>query len=289
MTPHETAGLRRAELAKIHLAAKRLGLEKDDYRVIVARISARFRATPTDSAGEMTAAERRALLDEFARLGFRAAPPREKANDWIKSDIPHVRKVLACAFELERIGAVQSDSTRRWLRKFVKKLTGRDAIQWLTPQDCNKCIEALKAWRKKFEAKHQQAAAKKTPANNASAANVRAKTAAFEAMRIISTAAQPVEYIRKLLDTLSSGEFATPEKDAAAAELIGRFAARVRDALHSWDYDRARIEVRFFIERMAELEPEHVLASLAPSPREARQQIANSGAKDGGKDGTESA
>lgn len=274
MTPHETAGMRRAELAKIHLAAKQLGLERDDYHVIVARISAKFRATPTDSAGEMTAAERRALLDEFARLGFRAAPPREKADDWIESKIPHVRKMPACAFELERIGAVRSGSTRRWLRKFVKKLTGRDAIQWLTPQDCNKCIEALKAWRKKFEAKHQQAVAKTPPANNASAANVRARTAAFEAMRLISTAAQPVEYIRKLLDALGSGEFAT-EKDAAAAELIGCFAARVRDALHNWDYALARVEVRAFIEGMAQLgspeEREGLLAALASSPRVGRR------------------
>jgi phage gp16-like protein len=243
MTPHDADNTRRAELAKIHLAAKQLGLEKDDYRAVAIRISAKFRATPTDSAGEMTAVERRALLDEFARLGFRAAPPRDKADDWIESKMPHVRKMAACAFELERIGAVRSGSTRRWLRKFVKKLTGRDAIQWLTPQDCNKIIEALKAWRKKFEAKRQPAAEKKTPANGANAANVTAKTAAFEAMRIIFAVPEPVDFIRRSLSTLASRKFATPENEAAGSELIRDFGLRASAALGRWDYAQAQDEM----------------------------------------------
>ena len=116
-----------------------------------------------NSAGEMTEAERRALLDEFTRLGFRAAPPAGHEDDWIRIDpnhpgAAHLRKLLACAYELERIGAVRSaNSTGRWLRKLVRKITGVEALQWLDAKDCNKVIEALKGWRKKFLAKHPSA------------------------------------------------------------------------------------------------------------------------------------
>jgi len=32
----------------------------------------------------------------------------------------------------------------------VKRATGKDAVQWLSPEECNKVIEMLKAWRKRL-------------------------------------------------------------------------------------------------------------------------------------------
>ncbi len=168
---------RQAELAKIHVAIKQMGLDDDTYRALVERIT----KGRSDSSGDMTAAERHALLDEFARKGWTAGPPRNREDDWIRIDpnhpgAQHLKKLLACAFELERIGAVRSNSTKVWLRKFVKKMTGRDALQWLDAQDCNKVIEALKGWKRKFEAKHPSAenqTAAASPANPIARGNSR--------------------------------------------------------------------------------------------------------------------
>ena len=139
---------RNVELAKIHVAKAQLRLDDGDYRAIVSRISSQFRPGGVDSAGAMTAQERRALLDEFKRLGFQDAPAKTAGSpdDWIKTDVPHLRKLLACWRDLERAGIVKAVKRRSKLRRFVRRMTGKDAIQWLTPEETNTVIEALKGW-----------------------------------------------------------------------------------------------------------------------------------------------
>jgi len=77
------------------------------------------------SGPDLTMAERHALLDEFQAVRIQAAPPHERADDGSQSTtaIPArsiCESCLACVHQLERIGAVKSDSTKHWLRKFVK-------------------------------------------------------------------------------------------------------------------------------------------------------------------------
>jgi len=130
---------RNVELAAIHVAKKQLGLDDDVYRAIVARISTKFRRAPLYSSGDMEPRERRALIEELRRLGFQKKPEAKKVER------PQVGKVYALWKELQLAGALR-DSSVVALRHFVKRVTGRDALQWATPGDLNKVIEALKAW-----------------------------------------------------------------------------------------------------------------------------------------------
>jgi hypothetical protein len=272
MTARDVA--RKAELAKIHLAKKQLRLDDATYREVVARVCGGKR-----SAADLTMPERHALLDEFKRLGFQAAPPRDRADDWIAIDdshpgAEHLRKLLACAHQLERIGAVKSDSTKQWLRKFVKRLTGVDDLRWLTAAQTNSVIEALKGWAKKFEAAHPEAAeqsAPPAPVSNAQPAASSAKAAAYDAMRLVAKASEPAEYIKSILAMLTSRPSATPQIDAAVALLIGEFAERAAYALNQWDYGQAKTEVLKLLYAVRELQPgidEQMLTAFGPDGKE---------------------
>lgn len=144
-----TDDARNLQLAQIHLAKRDLRLADEDYREVLHRI------TGKRSAGAMTAAERRAVLAEFHRLGWKAAPPRARSQDWIDVEglqsAAHLKKALALAFELQRRGAIRSGSMKKWLRSFIKRVTGVDDLRWLTPTACNQVIEALKGWIKRLD------------------------------------------------------------------------------------------------------------------------------------------
>ncbi len=249
--------IRQAELAKIHLAKKQLGLDDETYRDVVARVSAKFRSEPIDSAGAMTEAERRALLDEFVRLGFQVAPPRERADDWISISpshpgAQHLKKLLACAYDLEQIGAVRANSTRRWIQKFSRKLTGVDRLQWLTPQDANKVIEGLKGWRKKWLVKHPIAEDTQRAAAVPPSAIV--KAGVFDAMRLVGDVGSPIEGIRKILVLLDSQPFADAQIATQVAELVREFGKRARQALLRWDFKKVRAELLWLVGRVAEID-----------------------------------
>lgn len=268
MTPAHK--IRQSELAKVHLAKKLLGLDDDTYRAMIERIT----DGRTDSAGEMTAAERHTFLDELTRKGFRPAPPRDRQDDWITISpnhpgAQHLKKLLALAYELERIGAVRANSTGRWLQKFVRKLTRCDRLQWLTPEDANKVIEALEGWRKKFEARHPIVQNQPT-APAAIPATAITKAAAFDVMQLIAEPGSPVGGIRNVLVLLSSRNL-NPEIDAAVGELIHDFGARAHRALIRWDFKKVRSELLALMERVAEIEPaieERMLAALKPDDDE---------------------
>ncbi|MDO8431777.1 MAG: regulatory protein GemA [Candidatus Binatus sp.] len=147
---------RRIDLAKIHIAAKQLHLDEDVYRSIVRRVSAKFRGTPVESSGKLNARERAALISELTSFGFKVAPPRKRNPNWIETRDLHLRKLLALWGELARTGEMK-DSSKAALRRFVNRATGKDAIQWLSPEECNKVIEMLKAWRKRLDGAEAEA------------------------------------------------------------------------------------------------------------------------------------
>jgi len=143
---------RRVELAKIHVAKAQLatiGLDEKAYREVVYRMSSQFRrSSGVRSSALMTAQERHALLDELKRLGFQDAPAKNagRPEDWIETDVPHLRKLLACWRDLERLGVIQPTKRKSKLRRFVRRMTGVEVLQWLTPEQTNQVIEGLKAW-----------------------------------------------------------------------------------------------------------------------------------------------
>ncbi len=126
---------RRNLLARVHIARKELGLDEETYRAVLRRVA------DAASAADMSNDDLERVLAEFRRLGWRP----QRAEGWRpKSPKPWVRKVYALWGEAKRTGAFR-DRRRSALRAFVKRQTGCDDPEWLTPQQAEKVIEAFKA------------------------------------------------------------------------------------------------------------------------------------------------
>lgn len=144
---------RRSEIAKIHIAKKQLGLNDEIYWTMILRIT-RGRV---QTSADMTAIERRALIEEFKAKGFRDAPGRGARAERLERD-PMERKIRACWLDLKNAGALD-DASEAALRAFVDRMTGRAAMRFLSVDEANRVIEALKQWHERLARK----AANETP------------------------------------------------------------------------------------------------------------------------------
>lgn len=126
---------RRALLAKVHLAAKTLGLAEDDYRAILRR------TTGVESARDCSNGQLINVLAEFERLGFRGtgAPARRS-----RASHPVANKARALWISLHQLGAIDNAS-ERGLETFAKRQLGVDRLQWADQAQGYRLIEALKA------------------------------------------------------------------------------------------------------------------------------------------------
>lgn len=126
-------------LAQIHIARKELGLDDATYRAVLIRVARK------DSSAAMSPAERRKVIAEFKRLGFR---PKSKFSKRPMASKPYVRKVFALWGELKRKG-IWRDPSPTSLRRFVVKLTGCDDPEWLSYPQAAIVIEALKKMKER--------------------------------------------------------------------------------------------------------------------------------------------
>lgn len=132
--------LRTAELGAIHIAKKQLGLDEETYRTML------YTLTCKRSAGDLDAGERRKVLEHLQSRGFRNVkrrPARAK-------DDPLAGKIRALWLALATDRVVR-DASEQALRAFVLRQTGVKAIEWLSSEQAQQVIEALKAWRKRTE------------------------------------------------------------------------------------------------------------------------------------------
>ena len=121
-----------AVLKAIHVGRKSLGLDDDDYRATLERI------TGKRSAGDMNDNERQAVLTEFRRLGFGAT----RAT----MDGPYAGKLVALWLSAWNLGIVRN-RTDEALIAFVERQTGIAHVKWLRDaRAAARAIEALKAW-----------------------------------------------------------------------------------------------------------------------------------------------
>ena len=144
------APYRNPMLAKVHIAKKELGLDDATYRAVLQRITGK-----TSSAG-LKDHQLDAVLTEFKRLGWSA---KTASGHRKKSDKPHVRKVFAVWSDMCR-ASIPDNPTRAGLIAFVQRMTrteqrpgGLSDPEWLSPEQANVVVEALKAWRTRELAK----------------------------------------------------------------------------------------------------------------------------------------
>jgi len=136
-----------AQLAQIHIAKKELQMEDADYRAMLARVAGKT------SSKDMTSVERQKVIAEFRRLGWKP----ENKGEWKQpSSSKQVRKVWAIAKDLDRLGFWVLP-WRKGLAALVKKETGIDNPDWLTPAKANQVIEMLKSIQARLKAQGRMA------------------------------------------------------------------------------------------------------------------------------------
>lgn len=126
-------------LAKVHIAKAQLGLDDEQYRDIVRRV------TGKESASQCRYSQLVDLINEFKVLGWKTV--QKKAFRKAPSD--PVKKIYALWGKLQKLGAVQS-TDKTALDAFVKKYTGIDSVQWIAPEQQSRIIEILKQWLKRI-------------------------------------------------------------------------------------------------------------------------------------------
>ena len=147
MTGRTLAQMRQADLQKIHIAKKHLGLSDDDYRAAVMSAS----KGKTDSAGELDMQGRTALLAHFKRAGFKPRKPTTKSRQPAKPDLPigddrdQVKKIRSLWIELHEFGAVR-DSSESALCAYTRRVTRKEHPKFLDLHQASDMIEQLKKW-----------------------------------------------------------------------------------------------------------------------------------------------
>ncbi|WP_321392784.1 regulatory protein GemA [Emcibacter sp.] len=142
-------------LAQIHIAKKDLGLEDGTYRAVLHQI------TGKESSGDMNAREQRLVVDHFKSHGWKPKKAKKKRP---ASKKPFVRKIFAMWWELGELGLLEVPKSKRVdaCIAFVKRMTDVEDPEWLTADQANIVIEALKKWKRRKRS--DVADSEKTPA-----------------------------------------------------------------------------------------------------------------------------
>lgn len=143
-------GRRRAEIAKIHIAKKRLGLDDDTYRAFL------MRETGHSSATDLNQEQRSKVLDLFKRAGFVEGNTHTSKLEDFDEPEPQMKLIRCLWSDLKSLTAL-SDSSDKALRSFIQRTAKVDSIRWLGPHAANKVIEALKAWKARIANKQMAA------------------------------------------------------------------------------------------------------------------------------------
>ena len=126
--------------AKIHMAQKTLSMSDTDYRDVLNRVTGKY------SASLMTTEELQAVVAEMERLGYKP-PGRARTADrptGTQATAPVRGKIKALLLSLYHLGAVNSDEDAA-REAFIVRQIEPDHANWLTVQEADKVIEALKA------------------------------------------------------------------------------------------------------------------------------------------------
>jgi phage gp16-like protein len=128
------------ELARIHVNAKQLGLDRDTYVALVERVSAEL-GSPVSSSADLDDAGRRALIRELSALADRLDVRLAGANS------RHGRQpnTLSRSAHVKKIEALLADAGRPWAyaESMCKRMLRRDRIEFCTDYQLRKLVAAL--------------------------------------------------------------------------------------------------------------------------------------------------
>lgn len=134
---------RQAELAKIHIARRDLGMDEETYRMMLENVAG------VRSAADLDAAGRRAVLDHLQSIGFVPAWPGSAGRNSRpeKDKAPaNMSGKTSRARQLRKIGALLAAGKRPWsyADALAKRICGIDRIVWVPADQLYKVITALR-------------------------------------------------------------------------------------------------------------------------------------------------
>lgn len=140
--PRRRYDRRRAELAKIHIGKKQLGLDEEAYRDLIERVTGARSSAGLDAVG------RGDVIEEMRRLGCDLPGPRRRIR--ASSD----RRPL-----LGKIYKLLGDRPADYAVGILRRMFGPGAperLEWATPQQLHKVVAALNYDRRRRARKRTQ-------------------------------------------------------------------------------------------------------------------------------------
>lgn len=124
---------RRSLLAKVHIAAKALGLDDETYRDMLEAL------TGKRSAGKLTDKQLVLVLAAMRNKGWKDEDPRPARKN------PQPRATPGCQLLLGKIGALLADSGRPWAYAvgMAKHMNYPERLEWAKPEQLRGIIAAL--------------------------------------------------------------------------------------------------------------------------------------------------
>jgi phage gp16-like protein len=135
--PNKKTDRRQQLITLIHVGKKALAMDDDSYRGILMQLAL------TNSTKSMTVAQLEAVMAHMVKAGFVVAPKGKKPAE---AEDKQAIKIKAMWSEMAKSNIIK-DGSAAALGAFVKRMTGKDALQWCSTQDLSKVIEALKSWK----------------------------------------------------------------------------------------------------------------------------------------------
>ncbi|WP_247536954.1 gp16 family protein (plasmid) [Ralstonia syzygii subsp. celebesensis] len=121
----------------IHVAKRDLVMDDDTYRSILLQVGKEA------SAADLTVPELEKVLEHLKRCGFKVRSNKDARR---QADDDQSKMIRGLWLELAERGVVHNASEAA-LAAFVKRMTGVDALQWLSVAQASRIIEHLKKWR----------------------------------------------------------------------------------------------------------------------------------------------
>ncbi|EAP9507704.1 regulatory protein GemA [Salmonella enterica] len=124
----------------IHIAKNELSIDTDTYRQMLLSI------TGKTSTSDMNPGQLNKVLTAMKAKGFKVQPASKARTTRALADYPQAKKLRALWLEMYAQGIVR-DSSEEALRRWVKRETGVDGLQWLESDKASMAIERLKKWQ----------------------------------------------------------------------------------------------------------------------------------------------
>lgn len=134
-----------AQIKKIHIAQKELGIKDDHYRTILSSFNNQV-GTPAKSCKELNYEQAEILLKTFKRMGW-----KEKRNGQIPKYEEYYNREFkfASPAQMRKIeGLWMKCSTRKTvdaMNRFINRITGKSHITFLLKKDVSTIIKAIES------------------------------------------------------------------------------------------------------------------------------------------------